>query len=353
MYQSILKYLFFSCILWALYSCNNNPSEPVDPEGGIFQQEQINAETVTLNSHDNLLLVGTTEGAFKKQLENNATWYQVGLEIDSSKVVDFLIKNSSYYIAAVDYDRQTNKRAVLFETQNGGNSWSEIAVSFDEELRIFKVLELEENPDGRIFADAGGITMKSSDSGRSWSNINDWGGMTFFLYASEYHPQQIWTGGETHIFSPLLAKSVDGGDTWTLLNKNIHAGDATCYDVVLHPNDSDQVLVGMGGAVSDVNRIRKSNDGGQNWQNVLQGYNIRTLTHSADNPETVYASGINPERRLFFAASTDFGESWETIEWDDSPAGVQVNDMVSVMEDGQEVLYFGTNRGVFSYTFSD
>lgn len=39
------------------------------------------------------------------------------------------------------------------------------------------------------------------------------------------------------------------------------------------------------------------------------------------------------------------------IEWENSPAGVEVNDMATVMVDGREVLYLGTNNGVFTYRF--
>ncbi|MDZ7704111.1 MAG: hypothetical protein U5L04_06465 [Trueperaceae bacterium] len=51
--------------------------------------------------------------------------------------------------------------------------------------------------------------------------------------------------------------------------------------------------------------------------------------------------------------SSDFGESWQTVEYEDGPTGIRVNDMVSLEVNGREVLYFGTNQGVYSYWFED
>jgi hypothetical protein len=33
-------------------------------------------------------------------------------------------------------------------------------------------------------------------------------------------------------------------------------------------------------------------------------------------------------------------------------APIKVNDMISVMQNCHEVLYFGTNKGIYSYTFA-
>lgn len=105
--------------------------------------------------------------------------------------------------------------------------------------------------------------------------------------------------------------------------------------------------MGLGGG------IRKSTNNGETWSTVFDEAGILTLAHSTRNPETVYASGINSQGRLFFNASGDFGDTWQTVEFEDSPDQIHVNDMVSLNEDGAEVLYFATNKGVYSYTFEE
>lgn len=296
MRHSSLTCIFVVSIFCLLQSCKN-PSDPFDPQSGTFGNEQINTEAATLHAHGNLLLAGTIEGAFKKQLDGNATWNQTGLHIDSAQVIDFAVWNEQGMLAAVLYDSVRQHKPTLFKSDDTGNTWKPVDVNKPEGYDYFVVHFLEplqpSNPKD-IIAYAGRI-LKSVDQGQSWVIIYEEGSFSEFLTVSPYHPDQIWTGGWTSIFSPYLAKSTDGG---------------------------------------------------QSWETVLKGINTRTLTHSTRNPEIVYASGRNANGSLFFVASSDFGESWEQIQWNNSPAGVQVNDMVSVMEGGREVLYFGTNKGV-------
>lgn len=63
------------------------------------------------------------------------------------------------------------------------------------------------------------------------------------------------------------------------------------------------------------------------------------MTHSPRNLLIIYASGSNTTGKLFVLVSADFGDTWQTIEMEDGPTGIR------------EVLYFGTNNGVYSYTF--
>jgi len=120
----------------------------------------------------------------------------------------------------------------------------------------------------------------------------------------------------------------------------------TIHDLLINPNSSDQVIIGLGG-------ILKTTDNGESWEAAFNEAAIYTFAHSARNPEIVYASGVNARGQLFFIASGDFGDTWQTVEFESGPTQIRVNDMVSVLENGNEVLYFGTNKGVYSYTFED
>lgn len=54
-------------------------------------------------------------------------------------------------------------------------------------------------------------------------------------------------------------------------------------------------------------------------------------------------------RNHCFFRSDDFGETWEEKVLGRKLSSVSVNDMISIMIDGMEILYLGTNKGVFSY----
>jgi len=333
--------------------CSTDPTSP-DFDNGTFQHEEtVSGPVYSLNLAKDFLLAGTTKGAFKKSIGPADGWQSIGLKIPDSKVVDFVSWDDSQIIAVVKYDSVRQQKPTLFESSNGGSSWNAINVEKPEGYQYFVVHYLEQNPNDpkNIFAYAGRI-LESNDGGQSWSIAYEEGGVSEFLTISKFHPSQIWTGGSYEIPYPYLTKSQNSGQSWILLSKSFRFDtQAAVKDAILHPQQSSQILVGAGGSVSPANVIRKSTDGGQSWQTVLPNINGISLTHSARNPTTVYASGRNGNGRLFFADSQDFGDSWQQVEWQDSPTEVQINDMVSVMENGQEVLYFATTKGIFSYTF--
>lgn len=120
--------------------------------------------------------------------------------------------------------------------------------------------------------------------------------------------------------------------------------------VIINQKNAKYLLIGLSGSFMEANVIRKSTDSGETWDTVLEGNGIYTFTQSALDPEIVYASGRNQEGHLFFLASNNFGDTWQTLEHPESPSNIYVNDMVSIMEDNQEVIYLGTNKGLYSFT---
>ncbi len=270
------------------------------------------------------------------------------MDLDSSKVVDLVIWSSEELLAAIKYDEVRTDKPTLFKSIDGGGSWTSMEVDKPEELDYFVIRHLEkqsENPQ-TIVAYVGRI-VQSEDGGNTWKIIyND--GYSEFLNIGEDHPDHIWTGGQNTIFGPALAKSEDGGETWTKLNRNIYTGsDGRVMDVILHPSDPDRVLVAMG-------LVRRTNDGGQNWEDTpVQEVFVFTFTHSIRHVGVVYAGGINEDEKVVFAQSPDFGNTWQIVAFEDGPTGIRVNDMEAVETGGREVLYFGTNQGVFSYTFEN
>jgi hypothetical protein len=53
------------------------------------------------------------------------------------------------------------------------------------------------------------------------------------------------------------------------------------------------------------------------------------------------------------AISEDYGDSWEIETYEESPGGIQTNDMIVTEVNGNEKIYFGTNKGVYSYRFEE
>lgn len=341
-------YLFLTSIL--LCSCSSNTTAP-PLESGVFNKESIASDTVlTLHTNGSFVMAGSSDGLFRKSLDRpSAEWSLSGLDIDSASVVDLVFLDGEELMAAVLYDEVRNQKPTLFRSTDSGESWNPVEVNVPQELTYFVVrdLEVQANNPSNVFAYAGRI-LKSEDGGTNWSIVYEEGGVSEFLTVSPHHPDQVWTGGWTNIFSPYLASSNDNGNNWTLLNNKVYnGGDASCYDAILHTENPSQIMIGMSIG------IQRSVDEGASWANVFNQASISTLAHSIQSPGTVYASGTSQQGTVFFAKSPNFGESWEIIEFVDGPAGVTVNDMVAVEINGQEVLYLGTDHGLYSYAFEE
>jgi len=125
--------------------------------------------------------------------------------------------------------------------------------------------------------------------------------------------------------------------------------DATIYTTLVLPNNEQSILIGLSSITRSA--IRKSNNGGETWKPVLDGYNILTLQNGLANSGRVYASGQNDNKKLFVAMSEDYGETWETLEFEGSPEELFTKELIVTEIDGKETLFFGTNKGVYSLTF--
>jgi photosystem II stability/assembly factor-like uncharacterized protein len=304
-----------------------------------------------LKIHRNQLFTGTSQGLVSFDIYSGLE--RSGNYMRKSSVPTFVILRDNAWLISANFGSD-NSSSNIYKSTDRGNSWFSYTNGFGGSRKVIPhTMDAVNETPSAIFARPASLTnvARSTNGGESWDSvIGSWENPNFgtssFVKIDPYYPKRVWAGGATAYFRPTLLKSVNNGKDWKglVVIENV---ETTVYDVATNPSNPDRVLAGLGIG------IRKSTDGGETWETVLEGINTRTFTHSVSDPAVVYASGINAQGTLFFAASGDFGNTWEIVEMDDSPAGVQVNDMVSVMEDGREVLYFGTNKGVFSYTFEE
>jgi photosystem II stability/assembly factor-like uncharacterized protein len=127
--------------------------------------------------------------------------------------------------------------------------------------------------------------------------------------------------------------------------------EAIAYDVMTHPDDPDKVLAGLGGVIAASNKVMKSTDGGESWRLVLEKTGVHSFALSLANPGRIYASGRDASTQLFFASTTDFGETWEKEIFEEGPSVVTTNDLAVMEIGGREVLFFATDHGLYSFRF--
>ena len=181
----------------------------------------------------------------------------------------------------------------------------------------------------------GGGLWKTEDGGKNWKNISDGQfnvGTIGKITVSENDPNVIYVGSGEHAvrgvmtsFGDGVYKSTDAGQTWKNigLQKSRHIAD-----IVVHPTNSDVVLVAAQGAVHGPNPERgiyKSTDGGTTWKRTLyidENTGVSSLSMDMTNPRILYAATW-PHRRYPWKVesgpngqiwkSTDLGETWTKI----------------------------------------
>ena len=155
----------------------------------------------------------------------------------------------------------------------------------------------------------------------------------------------IWIGGETGYFTPYLSKSSDYGSTWETFYPSL-GGDNACYSIALHPDQSNIIYAGMGGAVI------KTTDGGQTWNATsLQDLpvNFYGLVINPVNPSQLVAGGVVSPNGIALYETFNGGKNWTEIIANDTTAGISC--LVSDTVNAEFVVYGGTfGDGVIRYT---
>ncbi len=163
--------------------------------------------------------------------------------------------------------------------------------------------------------------LKSTDGGASWRPSLDWSyEQQRGVWAVKINPlnrNTIWAATTVGTY-----KSTDAGATWTLAHSVIMA-----MDLVIHPVDTNIVVVACGNFSSAGHGLYRTTDGGATWRPTTQGLpstfaGKAMLAVSPSIPNTIYASignGFNPGVNNFswLARSTDAGASWQVLSTQD------------------------------------
>lgn len=352
---------FYLTLFFALVSCStNSTSTSTSSElntDGTFSQAGLDGINInSFNQFKDSLYVSTGKGLYKLVPKKNGdSWIPLGLQQEN--IVDIVFLPNGKLLAAVRLAVVNKGEPTLFLSVDSAQSWQPWTNNYGGETGEYtNVASLATliKPSDTLFAHGGPLAIaRSLNGGENWDLVNgtwdSFGGAPQFVYVDPNHIETLWAGGGNPLEQAYLLRSTNNGASWTQLTT---PGCIISFDIVVHPDYMKTIIIGCSG-LSSQNSIRKSNNGGENWEIVLENIDARNLTHSTRNPEVVYASGRTPSGTLFFAASADFGDTWEMVEMKNGPAGIRVNDTVSVMVEGNEVLYLGTNQGVYSYTFEE
>ena len=211
------------------------------------------------------------------------------------------------------------------------------------------------------FGATGGGVWKTSDGGRSWSNISDgyFGGSIGSISVAPSDPNVIYVGGGEKTvrgnvsFGTGMYKTEDAGKTWKSvgLEKSRHI-----TRIRIHPNNPDIVFAAVLGDLFKPTQDRgvfKSTDGGKSWKKVLfanADAGAVDLVMDPSNHRILYATTWNVRRTPYSLSSggdgsalwksTDGGENWTDISGSEGlPKGVWGISGVAVAHYNNDRIY--------------
>lgn len=299
------------------------------------------------------LLLATDNGVFIYE-EGQIT--SAGLQ--GEEVYDIVVMNDDEFLAGIRVFELDVGEPTLFKTTDRGGSWKTFMGNYGgEDGKFTRVAALAAHPDNPQYLFARGMlnVSRSMDGGHTWESLyHDWdwfGSNASLLKIDPENPDIIWAGGANTVSNPNIIKSVDGGATWVNLWRELQIFESrfesTAYSIAIRPGRSSHLLLGLGVGVF------RSTDLGESWESVFDEAAVLTMENSPRSSRTVYAGGINHNKTLFFLVTSDFGTTWKTIEMESSPGDIQVNDLDVMEQNGREVLYMGTNKGLYSFRFEE
>ncbi len=317
-------------------------------------------ETFELIFIDDNLYTATNDGVYRISRENfDYGWERVGLQ---NHFVSSIVELPDGKILAGIRNTADVEAPPLFRSDQQRNDFDpypqDYAEDYDDYTIVYMMTQDPHRPD-TIYARGSYHVARSEDAGESWELIfGDWDSMGYQADIMEVHPYEtetIWVGGETAAFMPYVGYSDDLGESWQEEGSDFDVdGDNAAYSLAFHPDDPDQLLLGMEGL------IKYSDDHGYNWETVFENdlyhYIHDMATVDGEPSETVYASGTENGAQgggLFFLKTTDFGESWEKTSADNDIDGLSINELHVRDEGGSATIYFATSQGVWKYRDGD
>ncbi|MEA2604133.1 MAG: hypothetical protein QOF89_5125 [Acidobacteriota bacterium] len=235
--------------------------------------------SLTLNPVDkNVLYAGGDAGLFRS-LDRGETWVRLAHNLpDGGSVTAVLLSPSSPQILYVGVKGFRNQTGV-FRSGDGGSSWT-LSSRGISGYTVPSVAVDAQNPDV-LWVIANNLPYKSVDRGRSWALIDPGPpplGAPYLVgvAVSPADPQTVYL----HRFDGTILRSRDGGQTW------VTAGNPGITTTVLKvdPQNPDTLwLAGQG--------IAKSTDGGDTWTLLVRDGFYPVLAIAPSSPSTVYVFG--------------------------------------------------------------
>ncbi len=283
-----------------------------------------------------VLYAATENGAFKST-NGGKLWIPINNNLTNQPIYCIAIDPTNNQVV------YAGTKAGVYKSTNGGMSWVVMNNGLTNVNINTETLRIDPTNSQIIYVgtDGGGV-FKSTDGGNTWNAINN--GITnlgnykvLAIAIDPLNPQIIyastgesWSGGS-------VFKSIDGGNTWTLMNSGLP--NKSVNTIVIDPKDTQIVYVG------NENGVFKSTNGGLSWGASNKGLpnypDITAIAIDPANTQIVYAGNYDWQKSYVFK-STNGGTSWS---YSSSSLTDQTLSSVVIDPKNPQIIYVGSKYG--------
>ena len=259
--------------------------------------------------NSNLVFVAGFGGGIFRSENGGQSWKTVNEKLDALSIVRL----------EAGADPQERIFAVggqqSFESRDGGETWELFMKGQASTFWVSDIAVHKKNPD--LIVAAGnrkklGAIVLSTNGGKSWKTLSKYQGVNYgctgcialdpknqnVMYLTPFQK-------ENKITTSLgVAKSIDRGNNWKLINKGITKKDV--WIVAIHPADSNFLLAGTG-----TGKLFRSSNAGEQWEESSQGLDTTSIRSIAFDPENLSVMYVATYSSLF--KSINGGKSWEIL----------------------------------------
>jgi photosystem II stability/assembly factor-like uncharacterized protein len=276
-----------------------------------------------VESNPHIIYTATASGGLWKTINNGVTWEPIFDNQPVSSIGDVTVAPSNPDIVYVGTGEPNNRQSSswgngVYKSTDAGKTWTNVGLK--DSHHIARIAIDPKNPDIVYVAAVGHLwgankergLFKTTDGGKTWTNtkfINEDTGFIDLamdpldsntLYAAAYQRRRTPSGFLGGGPGSGLYKTTDGGQTWTKLAGGLPTGDAGRIGIDIYRQDPKIVYVTY--EHTKESGIYRSEDKGATWTKV-----------SATNPRPMYYSKIRidptNDQRIYV-----LGASWYTSD---------------------------------------
>ncbi|MBA3885768.1 MAG: hypothetical protein H0X67_08545 [Acidobacteria bacterium] len=264
--------------------------------------------------------VGATNGGLWKTVNNGTTWEVLFTEVDDASGIGAVaISQSNPDLVWLGTGGTQSWGRGVFKSTDGGASWQAMGLSDTKQISRIIVDPADANivwvaSPGHLYGPnrERGV-FKTLDGGRTWQHVlfvdDDTGAFDLVmdpgdpqvLYATTYQRRRAPWGTNGGGPGSGIRKTVDGGRTWTRLERGLPEGDLGIIGIDIH-RANPRVLYAMLEHAGGKDLFR-TEDGGESWRKTNEPEDARYLGHSMRwfdqvrvdpvNDQRVYVMGVN------------------------------------------------------------